>query len=144
MYVFESSLDTKNTKKYVKQLKKGSIDSIVEQMIKEYLNSSPQNKFLIKYRVQDILNDIKNTSILAIIISLIGVLSNSAFKETNQFVIIGFIIIYSIITIYFISLIKYYRVCKLYLEVIKDIGEGKIKLAVDAKGDNYIKYMITK
>lgn len=129
MWIFEKGLEIIDIKKYKKDLGKESIESITQSMARDYFDSSKHNKLIIKYRLQDILNDIDKVTTIPIVISLLVLVLGNIYKENKNVVIIASFIIFVMISVYLMELVKYYRVCKLYLQVIKDVDEGRLNLS---------------
>lgn len=123
MWIFETGVETVDVKKYKKKMGKETIKSITKSMAIDYFYSLRHDKLLIKYRLQDIVNDIDKITTISIVISLIGLILGNIF---NQYKDIVLIILLILISLYLIDSVKYYRTCKLYLQIIKDIDEGQL------------------
>lgn len=112
------STETGAVKKYVKCMKTKSISEISKSMIEDYKNLNDEEKFFIRYSLNDAINDMEKGSLLSIIITIL-------FKILINNIIVNIILLF-LLSICFIELIKYYRMCKLYLEVINDFRLGYI------------------
>lgn len=124
MWIFEKGLETIDVKKYKEKIGKEPIKSITESMARDYFYSLRYDKLLIKYRLQDIVNDIDKVTTISIVISLVGLILGNISKQYNDIINGIIIVLYVTISVYLIDLVKYYRACKLYLQIIKDIDEG--------------------
>lgn len=150
MWLFESDIDTEGIKEYKKDIEKIHIKCIVKDMAMNYLNNSDEEKSLIKYRIENILNTCKETEVISILVSLvtfiIGIfldgMNSVIFDKSiifDKFIIFGLLaIVYFIIMCYLVCSYRYFKVCKLYLKVIEGVEQGKIELKIDSNNNKYI------
>lgn len=147
MWLFESDIDTEGIKQYKKDIEKIHIKYIVEDMAMDYLNNSATERYLIKYRIENILNTCEETKSMSILLTLaifiieilIKEIGGKIFYQNNKWFIFAlFSIIYFIVMGYIACSYKYFKVCKLYLKVINDIEQGNIKLKIDSNNNKYI------
>ena len=118
------NIGTKNIGKYKKLFKILTLEDILEMMQSDYEKLRPDERRVVEIKVKDAINDIEKISLLGILMSLaVGVINN--FYENNKIVagiiILAFYIILSMVIVYYT---RYYRVCKIYLEVIQMINQN--------------------
>lgn len=122
----ESGLECENIKNYVKFIGKRKIEDIISEMKNDYKTADQNQKELIEYRLNDIINKISNYSIISIFTGILIALL-FIFKFDLKVTVVILIIMY-VIFLYVISLIlKYHRCCKMYLMVIENVKKNKME-----------------
>ena len=119
--MFNFRIGFKDIKKYKKFAKKHTLQELIDKIESDYKKLDSDEKRFVEISLKDAVNDIDKMPLIGILVSLATGAINNTFYQDKIMAAIVILVIHIIIGIIFIFYIQYYRICKIYLEVIKSI-----------------------
>lgn len=122
------NIGTKDITKYKKLAKTLTLEELLEKMQSDYEKLELEERRVVEIKIKDAVNDIEKLSLIGILLSLATAVINNFLSDDNKKIAgIIILIIYIFIGITFVFYIRYYRICKIYLEVIEMVKESNNK-----------------